>query len=212
MARHATPFGPGRQGVYRSSTKEFTMVEFAIHTIDSAPAGSRPLLEGIGRSFGFVPNLFRVFAESPAALRGALAIYEAFSTSSLSPAEQQLVMLAVSEANDCEYCVAAHSTLAKRMAKVAPGLVDAVRRRAPLADGKLDALANFTRKIVEQRGLVADAEVAAFLDAGYTRAQVIEVLLGVGMKTFNNYVDHIAHTPLNDQFKAEAWQPKRKVA
>jgi alkylhydroperoxidase family enzyme len=70
----------------------------------------------------------------------------------------------------------------------------------------------FTRKVVEQRGVLADAEVSAFLDAGYTRAQVIEVLLGVGMKTFNNYVDHIAHTPLNDQFKAEAWQPKRDVA
>jgi AhpD family alkylhydroperoxidase len=121
-------------------------------------------------------------------------------------------MLAVSEANDCEYCVAAHSTLAKRVAKVDAALVDAVRRRAPLADAKLDALVRFTRKVVEQRGVMTDGEVAAFLDFGYTRAQIIEVLLGVGMKTFNNYVDHIAHVPLNDQFKAEAWQPKRKAA
>jgi uncharacterized peroxidase-related enzyme len=188
------------------------MTNFAVHTAETAPAASRPLLEGIARSFGFVPNLFGVFAESPAALRGALAIYEAFSTSSLSPADQQLIMLAASEANDCEYCVAAHSTLAKRMAKMDAALVDAVRRRAPLSDARLDALVTFTRKVVEQRGVLADAEVSAFLDAGYTRAQVIEVLLGVGMKTFNNYVDHIAHTPLNDQFKAEAWQPKRDVA
>jgi uncharacterized peroxidase-related enzyme len=188
------------------------MTNFAVHTAETAPAASRPLLEGIARSFGFVPNLFGVFAESPAALRGALAIYEAFSTSSLSPADQQLIMLAASEANDCEYCVAAHSTLAKRMAKMDAALVDAVRRRAPLSDSRLDALVTFTRKVVEQRGVLADAEVSAFLDAGYTRAQVIEVLLGVGMKTFNNYVDHIAHTPLNDQFKAEAWQPKRDVA
>jgi uncharacterized peroxidase-related enzyme len=188
------------------------MTQFTAHTAESAPAASRPLLEGIGRSFGFVPNLFGVFAESPAALRGALAIYEAFSTSSLAPAEQQLVMIAASEANDCEYCVAAHSTLAKRFAKVDPALVNATRRREPLADAKLDALVTFTRKIVEQRGMLAAAEVDAFLEAGYTRAQVIEVLLGVGMKTFNNYVDHIAHTPLNDQFKAEAWQPKRRVA
>jgi len=188
------------------------MIDFAVHTAETAPVASRPLLEDIGRNFGFVPNLFGVFAESPAALRGALAIYEAFSASSLSRAEQQFLMLAASEANDCEYCVAAHSTLAKKMAKVAPNLVDAVRRRAPLADAKLDALVTFTRKVVEQRGVLADAEVTAFLDAGYTRAQVIEVLLGVGMKTFNNYIDHIAHTPLNEQFKAEAWQPKRKVA
>jgi len=188
------------------------MIKFAVHTVETAPAASRSLLEGIERGFGFVPNLFGVFAESPAALRGALAIFEAFSTSSLSPADQQFIMLAASEANDCEYCVAAHSSLAKRMAKIDAALVDAVRRRAPLADAKLDALVTFTRKVVEQRGVLAEAEVAAFLDAGYTRAQIIEVLLGVGMKTFNNYVDHIAHTPLNDQFKAEAWQPKHKVA
>jgi alkylhydroperoxidase family enzyme len=95
---------------------------------------------------------------------------------------------------------------------VDPTVVDAVRRRAPIADAKLDALASFTRKVVEQRGMLADSEVDTFLRAGYTRAQVIEVLLGVGMKTFNNYVDHIAHTPLNDQFKADAWQPERKAA
>jgi uncharacterized peroxidase-related enzyme len=188
------------------------MTKFTAYTIETAPAASRPLLEGIARSFGFVPNLFGVFAESPAALQGGLAIYEAFSKSSLSVAEQQLVMVAVSEANDCEYCVAAHSTIAKRMAKVDPALVDATRGRQPLRDAKLDALVTFTRTIVEQRGFVADADVAAFLEAGYTKAQVVEVLLGVGMKTFNNYVDHIAHTPLNDQFKAEAWQPKRKAA
>src|SRR5215470_12551791 len=188
------------------------MTRFIAHTAETAPAASRPLLEGIARSFGFVPNLFGVFAESPAALRGALSIYEAFSTSSLSPAEQQVVMLAVSEANDCEYCVAAHSTLAKRFVKLDPALVGATRRREPLADTKLDALVSFTRKVVEQRGMLTEADVSVFLEAGYTKAQVIEVLLGVGMKTFNNYVDHVAHTPLNDQFKAEAWQPKRKVA
>src|SRR5499427_10333043 len=134
-----------------------SMMRFAVHTSHTAPVASRPLLEGIERSYGFVPNLFGVFAESPAALRGALAIYEAFSTSSLAPAEQQLVMLAVSEANDCEYCVAAHSTLAKRLAKVDPALVGATRRREPLADPKLDALVTFTRKVVEQRGVLAEA-------------------------------------------------------
>ena len=121
-------------------------------------------------------------------------------------------MLAASEANDCEYCVAAHSTLAKHKAKVAPTVVDTVRSRSQIPDAKLDALVTFTRKVVEQRGVLADAEVMALFDAGYTRAQLIEVLLGVGMKTFNNYVDHIAHIPLDDQFKAEVWQPKRKVA
>jgi len=188
------------------------MTPFTVHTADTAPDASRPLLEGIRRSFGFVPNLFAVFAESPAALEGALALSQAFAKCTLTPIEQQLVALAVSEANDCAFCMAAHSTIAKRVAKAAPSLVDAVRRREPLGDAKLEALVAFTRSVVEQRGFVAERVVASFLDAGYTRAQVIEVLLGVGMKTFNNYVDHIAHVPLNDQFEAEAWQPRRKAA
>ena len=188
------------------------MTNFTVHSLETAPAGSRLLLEGLKKAFGFVPNLFAVFAESPAALQGALAIGEAFSKSSLSPAEQQLVALAVSVANDCQFCVAAHSMIAKHMAKADPALVAAARNRETLPDARLDALVNFTRNVVEQRGFVADADLAAFLKAGYTKAQVIEVLLGVGMKTFNNYVDHIAHVPLNDQFKAEAWQPKKKVA
>src|SRR6185312_10909898 len=163
---------------------------FTVHATQTAPAASRPLLEAVGKSLGFVPNLYGVFAESPAALQGALAIFDAFSKSTLSAAEQQLVMLAVSVGNECTYCVAAHSTLAKRFAKVDPALVDAVRGGEPLAERKLDALVTFTRKVVERRGHLGEGDVAAFLAAGYTRAQVMEVLLGVGMKTFNNYVDH----------------------
>ena len=188
------------------------MSRFTVHTAETAPGESRLLLEGIARTFGFVPNLFGVFAESPAALRGGLAIYEAFTRSSLSRVEQQIVMLAASEANDCSYCVAAHSTLAKDFLKVEPAVVDAVRARNPIADARLEALAVFTRQVVEQRGWLAEVQVAAFITAGYTAAQVLEVLLGVGMKTFNNYVDHVAHTPLNEQFKGEAWKPRRQVA
>ena len=111
------------------------MTILTVHTKDSAPAASRPVLERMGKAIGFVPNLYAVIAESPAALQGALAISEAFSKTSLSPAEQQLVALAVSEANDCEFCVAAHSALAKHAAGVAcspsapkPSACSAVRR------------------------------------------------------------------------------------
>jgi uncharacterized peroxidase-related enzyme len=196
----------------RGHRKDTEMTILTVHTKDSAPAASRPILERIGKAFGFVPNLYAVFAESPAALQGALAISEAFSKTSLSPAEQQLVALATSEANDCEFCMAAHSALAKHAAGVAPAIVAAVRNRKPLSDPKLDALVTFTRRIVEQRGFIAAADVAAFIGAGYTKAQLIEVLFGVGMKTFNNYADHIAQTPLNAEFKAEAWQAKPRAA
>lgn len=188
------------------------MRRFTVHTMESAPAESRPLLAGIQTAFGFVPNLYAVFAESPAALKGALVISEAFSHSTLSPLEQELVALTVSEANGCRFCVAAHSTLAKRAAKTGPEVVAATRARVSLPDAKLDALVTFTRKVVEQRGVVTDDDLATFFGAGYTKAQLMELLLGVGMKTFNNYVDLIARVPLNDQFKAEAWDGKRNVA
>lgn len=188
------------------------MTHFTVHTVETAPVGSRPLLEGLKKAFGFVPNLYAVFAESPATLKGALAMADTFSKSTLSPIEQELVALAVSEANNCRFCMAAHSTIAKHVAKADPALVAAARNRTPLPDAKLDALVTFARKLVERRGLVVDADVVAFLAAGYTQAQILEVMLGIGMKTFNNYVDLIARVPLNDQFKAEAWLPKREVA
>jgi uncharacterized peroxidase-related enzyme len=186
------------------------MTDFTVHTLESAPAASRSLLDGIQKTFGFIPNLFAVFAESPAALRGALAMGEAFAKSTLSAVEQQLVALAVSEANDCPFCVAAHSTIAKHMARADPALVAATRVRATLPDAKLDVLVTFVREVVEQRGFISDAHVARFLAAGYTKAHLLEVLLGVGMKTFNNYTDHIAHVPLNEQFEAGAWKPARR--
>jgi uncharacterized peroxidase-related enzyme len=185
------------------------MTNFPVHSLESAPTQSRPLLENIHRALGFVPNLYAVFAESPAALRGALAIGDAFSKSTLSLTEQQLVALAASVANSCAFCVAAHSTLARQIAKADPALVAATRNGESLPDAKLNALVTFTRKLVERRGLLSDAEVNTFLLAGYTKAQAIEVLLGVGMKTLNNYMDHLAHVPLNDQFKGEAWEPTR---
>src|SRR5262245_40151920 len=78
--------GTGK-GLSPRAPRRVAMTRFIVHSAETAPAGSRPLLEGIGRTFGFVPNLFGVFAESPAALQGALSIYEAFAKSSLSPVE-----------------------------------------------------------------------------------------------------------------------------
>lgn len=189
------------------------MTQFTIHTQDSAPAASRALLQGLQQAFGFVPNLYAVMAESPAALKGAIAMADGFSRTTLSPVEQQLVALAVSVTNDCRFCVAAHSLLAKSVANAdAAAAVAAIREDRPLKDKKLDALIRFTRRVVQLRGLVSEADVSGFLDAGYDKAQLLEVLFAVGLKTFNNYVVHIAQVPLNDQFKSEAWQPKKCVA
>lgn len=183
------------------------MSTFTLHTVDSAPDNARPLLEQATKSLGFVPNLYAGLAESPAALKAYFDLSAALARTQLTPVEQQVVLLTVSAENGCTYCVAAHSAIARNMVKVNAEIVDALRRQQPLPDPRLDALARFTRQMVQQRGWLDDAAVQAFLDAGYSRANVLDVVLGVSMKTLSNYANHLLHTPLDEAFTAERWQP-----
>lgn len=108
--------------------------------------------------------------------------------------------------NGCDYCMAAHTVIAG-MSSVPAATVDALRAGAPLPDARLDVLARFTRAVVRERGRLPEAEVGAFLAAGFTAAQVLEVVLGVAMKTLSNYANHLARTPLDAAFAAARWEP-----
>jgi uncharacterized peroxidase-related enzyme len=174
-------------------------------TIDNAPAASRPGLEAVRRQLGFIPNLFATFAESPTLLSGYLALAGAVSKGSLSAVERQIVLIAVSAENDCEYCVAAHSTVAG-MLRASAALVQAIREGAPTTDSRIDALVSFVRTTVRTRGNVPDGTVEAFLAHGFTKDQLGEVMLGIGLKTISNYFNAVAGTPLDDAFKPQAWQ------
>ncbi|MCL7419729.1 MAG: carboxymuconolactone decarboxylase family protein [Methylobacter sp.] len=181
------------------------MSQFNIHAIRSAPAAAQPLLEGARQRFGFVPNLLASLAESPATLQAYLDLGALFEKTSLTPTEQQVVLLAASAENHCTYCMAAHSMIAKQRVKADAAIVEALRRLQPLPDRKLEALAAFTRAVVKQRGEVNGKVFDNFITAGYSREQVLDVVLGVTMKTLSNYANHIMHTPLDAQFQAEAW-------
>jgi uncharacterized peroxidase-related enzyme len=180
------------------------MTRFPTHTPATAPERSRQILESTQKALGFVPNLYATFAESPAVLQGYTALGAAFGQSSFDAAERQVVLLTTSFENGCEYCMAAHSTIAG-MEGVPPDVVGAVRDGVPTGDARLDALARFTRSVVQERGWVGDADLKAFLAAGFTKAQALEVVLGVGLKTISNYVNHIASTPVDDAFQAQTW-------
>jgi len=181
------------------------MTSFTTHTIESAPAGSKPILTAAKQSLGFVPNLYGVLAESPAMLAAYKSLGGLFDTqSSFNATERQIVLLATSYDNECHYCMAAHTTLAGMQA-VPNDVVQAVRNGEQIADPRLEALRSFTIKVVRDRGWVSKGDTQAFLDAGFTRAQLLEVILGVGMKTLSNYVNHVACIPLDDAFKASAW-------
>lgn len=182
------------------------MTEFIYHDLRSAPDESGEVLEASQQTYGMLPNLHRKMAESPALLKGYWELGNIFAKSSLLPVEQQVVLLAVSTLNGCSYCVGAHSAIADMM-EIPAGITDALRDGKPIADAHLEALRVFTQRVVAQRGWVSETELQDFLDAGYTRTQVLDVILGVGMKTLSNYANHIMGTTLDEAFASRAWQP-----
>ncbi len=184
-------------------------MKFPLHTRNSAPEASKPLLAQVESAFGFVPNLTATLAESPAALAGYLQLSATIQEhSALSPQEQQIVMLAVSEANGCDYCMAAHSLIAG-MAQVPEATVVALRSRGDLSGPKEAALAQFARAVIEHRGWVPDTEQEAFLAAGFTKRQLLDVIAIVSLKTLSNYANHLAHAPLDPAFEPHRWTKSR---
>lgn len=182
------------------------MSHYTFHTIESAPEATRPILQKAKQALGFVPSLYAGLANSPPALQAYLAVADCFDKTSLSPVERQVVLLAVSAENGCDFCVAAHSFIAKKMTGVPEPVVSALRDRRAPDDAKLAALAHYTRAVVVERGWVADhPALQAFLAAGYSREQALEVVLGVTQKTLSNYANHLLKTPLNAQFESERW-------
>ncbi len=182
------------------------MTQFTLHTKQTAPINSVPVLETAEKAFGFIPNLIAVLAESPAGVKGYLNLMDTFDESSLTPTERQVVLLAVSRYNECQYCMAGHSVIAD-MQNVPREVVDAIRNDFPIADNKLEALRVFTTKVVDERGWVSKEDIQAFLDTSYTRQQLIEVIMGVSLKTYSNYLNHISEIPVDDVFANRAWQP-----
>ncbi|MEM7515469.1 MAG: carboxymuconolactone decarboxylase family protein [Planctomycetota bacterium] len=180
------------------------MSQFPVQTLESAPEASKSTLEATKKAYGFLPNLFGTMATSPALVEAYAALSKIFGSTSFSPTEQQIVLLATSELNGCTYCMAAHSVVAK-MSKVPDDVIEALRSNQPLGDAKLEALRRLTVAVVESRGWPSEEVVQAFYDAGYTPAQYLEVVLGIGLKTLSNYTNHIAQTPLDDAFKPAAW-------
>lgn len=188
------------------------MADFILHTPATAPDGAGAQLAAIEKAWGFVPNLHRTLAESPEALAGYDALFALVGKSTLTPVEQQIAFMAVIYENECEYCMAGHSALAAQ-AKVPPAAIAALREGQALEDERLEALRRFVRAVAATRGKAGDAAVAAFLAAGFTRRNVLEVVLVVATKILSNYTNHLTHTP-NDAFMARtAWvAPSRRGA
>ena len=187
-------------------------MDFTIYSIETAPQDSKAALIHAKETFSFIPNLEGVCAESPALLKGGMALWDLFQSSSFSAIEQQVIYLTINYENECHYCMAAHTGLAK-LEGVSPEDIEALRNGQPLTDPKLQALRHFTQRMVQARGWVEEDELETFMAAGYTKQQVLEVILGIAVKVIHNYTNHIAQTPLDKAFKPYAWsKPTFKVS
>lgn len=179
-------------------------MEFTIHTLETAPDDSKEALVYAKETFRFIPNLEGIFAEAPALLQGSMTLWDLFETTSFTPIERQIIYLTANYENSCSYCMAAHSGLAK-ITGMSQENIEALRNGTPMPEPKLQALRYFTQRMIQTRGWIGDSEIEAFIAAGYSKQQVLEVILGIAIKVMHNYTNHLAKTPLDRQFKPNAW-------
>ncbi len=165
-------------------------------TIADAPAASRAMLEAVNKQVGFVPNLFRLVSLSPAALEGYLGLSAALAKGALPAKTRERIALAVAEVNGCDYCLSAHTHLAKAVAKLDDSEI-AANRRGHSNDPKADAAVAFAAKVARERGHVGEAALQAVKLAGYDDAQVIEIVLHVALNTWTNSVNSVAATDID---------------
>jgi AhpD family alkylhydroperoxidase len=170
------------------------MTGFDLHTIDTAPEGSKTRLTAVTKAWGFTPKLHAILAESPAALIGYDTLFGLVAESTLTPVEQQVTYQAINVFHGCEYCTMGHTYLS-RAAGMSEADVQALGADMAPGDARLAALWHFARAVVESRGHAGDAAVDAFLAAGFTRANVLDVVTVIAAKTISNYTNHLTHTP-----------------
>jgi uncharacterized peroxidase-related enzyme len=165
-------------------------------SIDAAPEASRPLLEAVKKQIGSVPNLFRIVANSPAALEGYLGLNGALAKGKLAPATRERIALAVAEVNGCGYCLAAHTYIGKNVAKLDSTEI-AANRHGSSTDAKAAVAVRFAAAIARKRGAVDADELIAVRDAGYSDAEIVEIVAHVALNTLTNYVNEVLATEID---------------
>lgn len=181
------------------------MSTFTVHTIDSAPEQSRPVLQQIQQTFGFVPNIAGAMAESPVLIDAFFQLFQKVHSGTFTEAQIQTSLLTNAVTNACTWAVAFHTALALNEG-LEPADVDAIRAGRAPADRRHAALSTLTKTAIDKRGHLDERDVSAFLEAGFRRDQVLEVLAVAAASTITNYVGSITQPPLETQFEIHAWR------
>ena len=180
------------------------MIDFPLHDETTAPEASKELLARSRKNNGMLPGLHATMAEAPGLLEGYQHLHQLFLDSSFDNDELTVVWQTVNVEHACHYCVPAHTGIARGM-KVDDAITDALRNGTPLPRAGLEALRTFTLAMVRERGNVDEVAVQTFLDAGFDKRQVLEVVLGISQKVMSNYTNHLAQTPIDAPFRKFEW-------
>lgn len=186
------------------------MSNYKYHSQLTAPQGSVQLLTELNTNLGFIPNVFAITAQSPGALKGLVGLTTCFSQSTFTAQEQQIILLATSTENECVYCVAGHTAFANSIDMDAD-VIAAMRNKQKVEDYRFNTLSQTVRGLIKSRGQLSPQHLSEFFTAGFTQAQFLELVMGICVKTFTNYISNALTVKLDQQFTAYAWQrPKHK--
>ena len=175
--------------------KNDTMPRLPAINPDQATGQAQHLLQSVESELGFAPNIIRTMANSPTVLQGYLDFSNALSNGNLSPKLREQVALAVSEVNDCQYCLAAHSAIGRSVGLSEEAIGDSRRGESP--DTKEATVLAFTRNVVENRGWVSDEDVARLCKVGFSQGDIVELIANISLTLFTNYFNHVAETEVD---------------
>ncbi len=180
------------------------MAEFKLYNVEDAPQGSKGALVGLRDAFGFVPNVAAVMAASPVLINCLAAIFRNVHSGSFNERQLQVLLLTNAVANAADWAVAFHSSLATQQG-IATADVDAIRE-GRLPSNPVDAaLSMYARLLIENRGKVRQEDVEAFMSAGFTTEQSLEVVAVVAASTITNYTVNITRPPVEEPFDIFVW-------
>jgi AhpD family alkylhydroperoxidase len=177
---------------------------YVAHTSESAPALAADGLRQLHSAVGVIPNLAATMAESPALLNGFLALRGLYAQTGFTGGEVQVLSLTAAYENDCPWCMAFHTAMALKEG-VDRAAVDALRRGEAPADPRLAALSGFARAMVRNRGRIDAPAQRAFLAAGYSTRQALDVVMAMAFSLMANYAAHLTQPAVDEFLKPHSW-------
>lgn len=172
------------------------MSRISIPTADQTLDAAKPLLAAVHKQLGVTPNLMKLVSHSPSSLDGYLALSGATGKGKLPVQLRERIALAVAEFNGCDYCLSVHDYLGRNLAKISDAELNAARG-GQSEDARTQAALHFALQVLQTRGHVSDADLAAVRLAGFDEASVLEIVVNVSLNVLTNYVNNVAQTDID---------------